>query len=186
MALFSNGNVPPAIMDGKDFLPGHRQSDPISGIFFYNGEGDECGGLIFGSEKNEDGEFFSGRSLTFDQYKQDQLLQIVVDEQKGTQTYGINIFDRPDKPLTEMMEQQRMIESMEEGPAKQAAYEEYHKGNARRMFMGKDRQGIVAVKLSDSQGRDRIKVFIDQNDIPRLEFLDSEGNVEYSLPPQDK
>lgn len=41
--LFSKGNVPPPLMNGRDILPGHRQDDPISGIMFYNGEGDECG-----------------------------------------------------------------------------------------------------------------------------------------------
>src|SRR5690606_16362753 len=119
MALFSKGNVPPAIMDGKDLLPGHRQSDPISGIFFYNGEGDECGGLIFGNEKNDDGDYFSGASLTFDQYKQDQIVQILYDDQNGVRKYGINIFDKPKEPITEFVKKSAEIEEMEDGPEKQ-------------------------------------------------------------------
>ncbi|GAE48190.1 hypothetical protein [Mesobacillus boroniphilus] len=46
LKLFNNQNIPPAIIDGEDILPGHRQSDPIAGMMFYNAEGDEAGGLI--------------------------------------------------------------------------------------------------------------------------------------------
>jgi hypothetical protein len=38
MTLFNSENIPPAMIDGKDILPGHRQDWPISGIMFYNGE----------------------------------------------------------------------------------------------------------------------------------------------------
>ena len=71
LTLFNQENIPPAIMDGRDILPGHRQSDPISGMMFYNSEGDECGGLIYGNETDEDGNVSADVSLTFDQYKQD-------------------------------------------------------------------------------------------------------------------
>ncbi|MEF3303399.1 hypothetical protein [Paenibacillus sp. GYB003] len=89
MTLFNNANIPPAMMDGKDFLPGHRQDWPISGIMFYNGEGDECGGLIFGSERREDGTYTSTASLTFDQYKQDEVVSLSYDNENGVLNYGI-------------------------------------------------------------------------------------------------
>ena len=76
LKLFNNQNIPPVIMDGEDALPDHRQSEPIAGMMFYNAEGDEAGGLIFGSQKDKDGNYVSGGSLTFDQYKQDQVVQM--------------------------------------------------------------------------------------------------------------
>jgi len=66
MGLFNSNNVPPAMMDGVDMLPGHRSGMGASGIIFYNTEGDECGGLIFGSEKNDDGTYKSNLSMTFE------------------------------------------------------------------------------------------------------------------------
>lgn len=171
--LFSKGNVPPPLMNGKDILPGHRQGDPISGIMFYNGEGDECGGLVFGSEKKDNGEYYSGLSLTFDQYKQDQIVQMQVDDNNGEQTYGFYIYDRPDTPLPEIIEQSMEGKNIENGH--------------QRIFMGKNRNGDVSVRLSDSKGKERIRMVIDSSDIPRLEFLDEKGSVIYSLPPtQDK
>lgn len=44
LCLFNSQNIPPALMDGEDILPGHRQETGIAGIMFYNTEGDECGG----------------------------------------------------------------------------------------------------------------------------------------------
>src|SRR5699024_6590023 len=93
LTLFNQENIPPAIIDGKDILPGHRQSDPIFGMIFYNGEGDECGGLIYGSEKDEEGNVFAGASLTFDQYKQDQVVQVHYKEDKGQKLYGFSVYD---------------------------------------------------------------------------------------------
>ncbi|WP_353892790.1 hypothetical protein PRVXH_002164 [Proteinivorax hydrogeniformans] len=50
MSLFNSKNMPSAIFEGEDILPGHRQDDNNAGIMFYNGNGTECGGLIFGSK----------------------------------------------------------------------------------------------------------------------------------------
>ncbi|MDQ0160919.1 hypothetical protein [Alkalibacillus salilacus] len=76
MTLFNQDKIPPLLMNGEDVLPGHRQNDPISGIMFYNGKGDECGGLIYGSEEDEDGNVYADASLTFDEYEQDQVVQM--------------------------------------------------------------------------------------------------------------
>jgi hypothetical protein len=46
-------------------------------MLFFNDEGTENGGLIFSGPKNKDGKVIdSGGSLTFDQYEQDQIVQI--------------------------------------------------------------------------------------------------------------
>jgi len=54
LSLFNGDSMPPALMDGKEILPGHREGQGFGGIMFYNTEGDECGGLIFNSKKNDD------------------------------------------------------------------------------------------------------------------------------------
>lgn len=183
MALFGSGNFPPPILDGKDIFPGFRDGDPSSGMIFYNGEGDECGGLIFDSGKNENGELYSGLSLTFDQYKQDQVVQIIVNENNDYQVYGINIFDRLKEPLTEYIKRFLAIEQLEDGPEKEAALKNVRNG-CLRMFMGKEWNGDVGVRLNDSDGRSRIRIYIDKNDDPHIDFYDTEGNVVYSLPPK--
>ena len=65
---------------------------------------------------------------------------------------------------------------------KEAAYKALYKGNAPRAFMGKTQNGDVSMKLMDSKGKDRIRMVIDENDEPRMEFLDAHGEVTYKLP----
>lgn len=186
MTLFNQENIPPLIMDGKDVLPGHRQDDPISGIMFYNGKEEECGGLIYGSEVDEEGNLNALASLTFDQYRQDQVVQMSYVEQKDQRYYGFSVFDRPDIPISQLVEKQKSIQASnlsDEG--KNEEYKKLFAGNAHRAFMGKGQNGDVSVKLMDSKGNERIRMVVDENDVPRMEFLDGRGEVIYKLPPEE-
>ncbi|WP_268877595.1 hypothetical protein [Heyndrickxia camelliae] len=42
----------------------------------------------------------------------------------------------------------------------------------------------MTIRLSDSKGNPRIQMAVDENDVPRMEFLDEVGNVIYKLPPE--
>ncbi|PEL13739.1 hypothetical protein [Bacillus sp. AFS017336] len=185
MRLFNNDHIPPAIMDGKDILPGHRQEDPIAGLMFYNREGDECGGLIFGSKKDDEGNYESYASLTFDQYKQDQVVQMHYIDENGQRHYGFSVYDRPNMPLPDLMERTRDIQNSDLTDEElEKELETIWKGNTQRAFMGKNSKGEVTVQLSDSKGKPRIRTVVDENDIPRMEFLDGDGNVTYKIPPE--
>lgn len=185
MTLFNSENMPPLIFEGEDILPGHRKDDNNSGIMFYNGDGMECGGLIFGSKKKESGEYESGLSLTFDQYNQDQVVQMSVIDYNGEQNYGLTIFDRPKENIKETIERVKKIEGMEDEAERQKLIKELSKDNHKRMFMGKSSNGQVSVRMNDSKGKERIRILIDENDNPKLEFLNSKGEVTYSLPPEE-
>lgn len=185
MTLFNQENIPPLIMDGKDILPGHRQNDPISGIMFYNGEGEECGGLIYGSKEDEEGNHYAGASLTFDQYKTDQVVQIHYEEEDGQKFYGFSVFDRPDTPISQVIEKQKEIESSDlSDEEKNNELDKLYEGNAHRAFMGKDQNGDMTIRLMDSKGKPRIRMAVDKNDVPRMEFLNENGEVIYKLPPE--
>lgn len=184
MTLFNGDNVPPAIMDGKNILPGHRQGWPISGILFYNGEGDECGGLIFGSEKKQDGTYRSFASLTFDQYKQDEVVQISYSNENGVMSYGFAVADKSKTPLPELIDRMRQIarsDKTEETKRQETAA--LWEGCTRRAFVGKTEKGEALVQLMDSKGKQRIRMLIDEHDTPKMEFLDEAGSVVYQIPP---
>ena len=185
LRLFNSDNIPPLIMDGKDILPGHRQNDPMSGLMFYNGDGEECGGLIFGSRKDEDGNYESAASITFDQYKQDQVVQMHYIDDNGEKHYGFSIYDRPSTPLSELIEKDGEIQNSNlSEDEKEKELNAVWEGNTRRAFMGKNKKGEVSVQLFDTKGAPRIRMVVDEEDIPRMEFLDSLGNVTYKLPPE--
>lgn len=185
MTLFNNENIPPALMDGEDILPGHRQDEPISGLMFYNNEGDEVGGLIFGSKKDDKGNYESSASLTFDQYKQDQVIQMHYIDENGQKHYGFSVYDRPEKPLSQLIKKTHEIKNLNiSNEEKEANLKKIWEGNTQRAFMGKNQKGEVSVQLMDSKGNQRIRMVVDENDVPKMEFLDGEGKVVYKLPPE--
>ncbi|MFA9560689.1 hypothetical protein ACERII_25840 [Evansella sp. AB-rgal1] len=186
MTLFNQDNIPPLILDGVDIMPGHRQSDPDSGIMFYNGKGEECGGLLYGSEEDEKGNYKASASLTFDQYNTDQVLQVHYVDDNGEQLYGFSVFDRPKTPLSQLVEKYQQIQQSNiSNESKERETKELLKGNAQRVFMGKNKSGDVSVQLMDSKGNQRIRMVVDKDDVPRMEFLNEKGEVTYKLPPED-
>jgi hypothetical protein len=69
-----------------------------SGILFFNHEGTEAGGLIYGSKPTENG-VSAGGSFTFDRMNQDQVVQIAYMEgTRGRVFSGMQVWDRPEHP----------------------------------------------------------------------------------------
>ncbi|MFZ5827320.1 MAG: hypothetical protein ACOY94_23725 [Bacillota bacterium] len=162
-----------------------RQGIRTPGILFYNNAGDECGGLIFGS-REENGEYSSGSALLFDQYRQDQIIGITTSESNGRRKYGFTVWERPDTPLADMVDRVEAVRQMEAGPEREQAMQQLEEEGAfgaRRAFMGRMEDGEVMMALADSKGRDRIRMRVDANDQPRIEFLNEKGDVIFSLPP---
>ncbi|WP_430510341.1 hypothetical protein [Gottfriedia solisilvae] len=184
LSLFNNDYIPPGIMNNKVFL-NHRKNDPCSGMMFYNNDGDEVGGLIYGNEVDEEGNYQAVASLTFDQYKQDQVVQMHYTDHNGDKQYGFSVYDRPITPLPEMIEKHKEIQNkvMDE-KNKEEEIENLWSGNVERAFMGKSKNGEVSVKLMHRNGNTRIRLAIDEFDVPCMEFLDEKGNVIYKLPPE--
>jgi hypothetical protein len=75
MVISNETRQHPGRFDGKD-LPKRKRP---SGIIFFNTDGDECGGLISGAYKN-DSVVNSGMSFTMDNYRNDQVVQILNNE----------------------------------------------------------------------------------------------------------
>src|SRR5215469_14706583 len=73
MVISDKARFPGLIIRGKEYP--HPRSQ--AGMLFFNDEGTENGGLIFGGYRDKDGKIIdSGGSLSFDQYEQDQIVQI--------------------------------------------------------------------------------------------------------------
>lgn len=50
--------------------------------------------------------------------------------------------------------------------------------------MGKNKNVDVTVHLNDQNGNQRIRMVIDEHDVPKLEFLNAQGEVTYKLQPE--
>jgi hypothetical protein len=93
MVISDHDLMPGVIVKGKEFPKADR---PQAGMLFYNDEGTENGGLIFGGRRNEKGEVVdSGVSLSFDKYGQPgQIVQLAGVDDKDNKFEGLAINDQ--------------------------------------------------------------------------------------------
>lgn len=186
LTLFNEDHIPPLLFQGKDILPGHRQNDAISGMMFYNQDGTECGGLIFGNDKDENGQVTAGMSLTIDQFQQDQVVQLLFNQQNEQKQYGLYIYDRPTTPIDEQLEKHLQIQQANlTEDEKNQQLDRLYEDSGLRAFLGKSGEHI-AVQLFDKQQQPRLKMYVDQDGNLHIDFLDAEGNITYSMPPQNE
>lgn len=174
LVISNAARLPDAVIGGET-LPREARAP---GILAYNGLGEETGGWLFDSVEREDG-VHAYSSLTFDQYRQDQTLQLVYSDEAGNRLVGLRIKDRPDIPAGEHRRRLDAALALPEGEARDAALAPLLAPD--RLFIGKsgDRS---ALWLLDASGKPRIKLVVDGTGDPRLEFLDAAGHVIDRLP----
>jgi hypothetical protein len=91
MVIANKDRLPPVIIKGKEH-PEMGERRPQAGMIFYNDEGTENGGLIFGGRKNEKGEVIdSGGSLSFDKYGAGQIMELAGVDDKDNQFAGLAV-----------------------------------------------------------------------------------------------
>ena len=182
MTISNRAQFPGLIVKGKEFA--HQRSG--SGILFLNDEGTENGGLVFGGKKDANGKTSAGGSLTFDQYEQDQVVQLWQQEEDGRRQAGLVVNDQPDEPADYAADER--FEKMTDGPAKKAEAEkrEKHPWGPQRIFVGKNADHSALIVLRDRQGRKRILVQVAADGAPSLQFLDENGRIISQLPRQTK
>lgn len=185
LAITNPDRCPDPVIDGKTFV-GARQDGGHAGMLFYNGEGDECGGLVFEGGQSSDGYKARG-GLLFDQFKQDEIVGLVYDDTNGERRAGLLVKDQPEGGLSAIAEELQSVRAMEDGPSKDEALarvaEKRGPSHVQRVFVGRTVEGEAGAYLSDSKGQPRIRLYVDENDAPRLEFLGETGEVVFSFPP---
>jgi hypothetical protein len=184
MTISNRAQFPGLIVKGKQ-MP-HSDRNYAAGMLFFNDEGTENGGLIFGG-KSKDGHVESGGHLSFDQYEQDQVVNLEQTEEDGKRVAGLSISDRPDAPMD--FEGLSKLEAMPDGPEKQAQYEKLDKAGAfgePRLFIGKNRDRESRVNLKDAQGHTRLVLSVTASGDAAIQFLDANGKVTRTLTGNEK
>jgi hypothetical protein len=182
MVISDKTRFPGLIIRGKEYPHPRLQA----GMLFFNDEGTENGGLIFGGHKDKDGKIIdSGGSVTFDQYEQDQIVQIEGSHDSNGHFAGLVVFDRPDRPIEKDLQESPRIESM--SPAErerlmaQRAKNNYY--GAARIKVARTDDGAAGISLRDAQGRSRIVIQVSKDGLSSLKFLDADGKVLKELTP---
>lgn len=97
MVISDQHDFPGLIIKGHDF-PRNRHT---AGMLFFDNEGSENGGLVFGGSKGKDGKPISYGHLSFDKYMQTQTLVIEAQQHDGSYSKGLSVVDQPDYPSTQ-------------------------------------------------------------------------------------
>ncbi|MEZ5428232.1 MAG: hypothetical protein R2747_18325 [Pyrinomonadaceae bacterium] len=178
MVVANSARMPDPVVNGRSW-----KTERPAGMLFYNGLGDENGGLVFGAVEGG-GKYGAYHGLSFDKYKQAQAMALVYNDHSGKYRAGLQIWDRPETPLSEILDKREKIAKMADGPAKSEAKEKLDKENfsPTRVYVGKNAEGESEVTLYDGNGKPRIKMSVAADGEPKLDFLDETGKAIYSLP----
>ena len=184
VAVMANSDrMPDPITNGRAF-----KTERPPGMIFYNGEGDECGGLVFGAASGpharQGDRYGAYGGFTLDQYQQSQAIGLIYNDHSGSREVALKIWDRPEAPQSEFIEKREAISKLPDGPEKQAARQRLREADLSptRIFVGKNKEREAKVTLYDDKGNPRINMVVDAAGVPRLDFLDEKGQVTYSLP----
>ncbi len=180
VVLANEAKAPPVVFNGKTLSKGSRSP----GIYFYNANGEECGGIAYETAE-KDGKYEAHSGILFDQYNQDQTVGLTYSDANGNRSAGLNVWDRPDTPIWVSVEKLDAVRAIKDDGERTAALNKMVDGGelgAARVFVGKSRDKAAVVVLSDGKGKPRIKMAVDGAGVAKLEFLDETGKVTYSLP----
>jgi hypothetical protein len=145
MIISNHAQLPGIIVRGKE-RPFPR---PQAGMLFYNDEGSENGGLIFGGHRNAKGEVVdAGGSLSFDKYEANQIVQLIGVDDKEDRFAGLIVTDSP-------------------------TGSEVH----RRVWVGRGDDGTASVELRDAKGRKRIAMAVSADGSADINFFDENGKI---------
>ena len=141
----------------------------------------------FASERAGD-KFGATSNLNFDQYEQDNTLQLIYEDDSGRRTVGLRVKDRPNEsiqPALELVDKlARTNNATERAPLEaelQKLGERYGANTAVRFFAGKQADDSI-VRLADKQGRPRLVLKVDGSGAASIEFLDESGTVVQRIP----
>jgi len=145
MVISNRDRLPGVIVNGKESSKVDRSE---AGMLFYNDEGAENGGLIFGGHRNGKGEVVdSGGSLTFDKYGSSQIVQLAGVDDKDNKFAGLAVNDQNNSRMK------------------------------RRIWVGRKDDGAAIVSLMDADGKKRIVMQVAADGTPSLDFLDADGHI---------
>jgi hypothetical protein len=160
------------------------------GLIWFNDEGTENGGMTFTGSRGADGKYRASTHMSFDQYNQDQVLNLDYADENGQRVTGFTINDRANVDIFDMVKEQQEIMKITDTVARKAALQKWaapRNGvplNARRAFFGKDPAKNASVVLSDPNGKPRLRMLVDSLGGARIEFLDDSGHVTRTVGPK--
>ena len=177
--LSNKDRMHPGVMDGVTI----NRPRPVAGMLFFNDEGDEVGGLTYSG--TDDNGRRANAGIMFDQLKQDQTIGISYGENNGQRSAGLQVWDRSEQPLSDLIRALNAANALAEGAERDAAIKAARAkapAGPRRLFVGKNTDKSATVSLADGQGRPRLVLRVHEDGSSSIEFLDANGKTTQRIP----
>ena len=177
--LSNKDRMHPGVMDGVTI----NRPRPVAGMLFFNDEGDEVGGLTFTG--TDDNGRRANAGLMFDQLKQDQTVGITYNEANGQRSAGLQVWDRSEQPLSDLIKGLNEANALPEGAARDEAIKAVRAkapAGPRRVFVGKNADKAATVSLADANGKPRLVMTVGADGAASIDFLDADGKTVQRLP----
>ena len=158
------------------------------GFIWFNDEGTENGGLTFTGRTLPNGQYAASTHMSFDQFNQDQVLNLDYTDQNGRRRVGMSIADRTDRDIHDLVLERDSIMLIADTAARSAALRRWAAPRdgvpmaAQRLFLGRDPDKNAVLNLADRDGKTRLRLAVDSLGNAKVEFLDAAGKVTYRLP----
>jgi hypothetical protein len=182
LVISSRDHFPGAFAHGKEISRPDRNE--AAGLLFLNDEGTENGGLIFAGRK-VNGKVESFGHLSFDQYDQDQVINLEEGDEDGQHYGGLAIHDYPDAPLDFDLPQRLQKLTETERKAQIDKLKATGAFGQPRGFFGKSENRDALLSLRDGAGRTRLQLRVTLAGTASIEFLDETGKVVRTVTPQE-
>jgi hypothetical protein len=177
MVIANQDSSPGGMVKGKEYPHPNRKA---AGILFYDNEGTEAGGLIYGSSLDENGKLKGANiHLSFDQYMQDQVFSVDAEQSVGDKVTALRISDRGDYSILDAIQASERIAKLPQDQH-EAAWREFsatHPGDHPRIVLGRVADRSAVLQLKDTEGRNRIVLKVAPDGAPSIQLLDAEGKV---------
>ncbi len=191
ISLSNSQRTPMVQFDGQKLEGASNRNIP--NIVFFDGKGDEVGGLAFANPDPAGSPFQAIRHLAFDGYKQDEVITLSHFVQNGKSRKGMYIYDRPDISILDAMDKtgiqpeddsetfnKKLADFKKNQPER---FDELWK-NPQRVALQTNENNQSEMLLSDSQGQVRLRLSVSSDGNATIEFLNEEGLVIQRIGPK--
>ena len=181
LVISNKDRMHPGVIGGKTI----QRARPYAGFILFNDQGDEAGGLTL-TGRDANGRRAADAGLMFDQLGQDQTIGFEYSEENGQRAAAFKVWDRPEAPLGDLVEQLNAANAIQDRAPREAAVARVRAAApkpAQRVFVGKSRDRVASVLLADAQGRNRLALKVDADGGASIEFLDADGKVVQRVAP---
>ncbi len=191
LVLTNKNRIPGPSANGRDYprdiIDGRKY---FSGLLFFNEQGDEVGGLIYGGIKKDSVTYSQVVHLSFDQWKQNQVVGLDYNDNSKSRYAGLRVWDRPvNVPISKQFELLGQLVKNKNNAQKADSIrkilteaENNGDNGVERMFIG-SRNEVAQVQIKDKKGKVRVKLYVDnKTDQAKLEFYNDKGEVTNTFP----